>query len=308
MKHTLHHRNVHRGSYPLDELALSSPSLKPFLIIKPDHSKTINFSDPLAVKALNASLLAYYYQIKIWDIPKGYLCPPIPGRADYVHYLADLLATDNDGVVPKGNNIKALDIGVGANLIYPIIATRAYDWQMVGTDIDVVSIKSANTIIDSNPILSSNIDIRQQDHQKHIFSGVVKTDDHFDFCMCNPPFHQSAELAQAGSQRKVRNLAKNKSKRGSLLSPSRPSQALNFAGQSNELWCEGGELQFIQQMITESRKYAHQIQWFSSLVSKKENLTQIYKKLRELGITDVKTIDMAQGQKVSRFVAWRFGA
>jgi 23S rRNA A1618 N6-methylase RlmF len=25
-----------------------------------------------------------------------------------------------------------------------------------------------------------------------------------------------------------------------------------------------------------------------------------------LGITNIKTVDMAQGQKVSRFVAWRF--
>jgi 23S rRNA (adenine1618-N6)-methyltransferase len=177
---------------------------------------------------------------------------------------------------------------------------------MVGTDIDPISIKSANTIIDSNSVLSGNIDIRQQHAQQHIFEGVVKAGEHFTFCMCNPPFHQSAEQAKAGSQRKIKNLAKNKSKRGSRLLSSRPNEALNFAGQSNELWCEGGELQFIQQMITESREYATQIQWFSSLVSKKDNLTHIYKSCRELGVTDMKTIEMAQGQKVSRFVAWRF--
>ena len=59
-------------------------------------------------------------------------------------------------------------------------------------------------------------------------------------------------------------------------------------------------------MILESKEYAHQITWFSSLVSKKDNLTQIYKSLRKQGVTDVKTVEMAQGQKVSRFVAWRF--
>jgi 23S rRNA (adenine1618-N6)-methyltransferase len=59
-------------------------------------------------------------------------------------------------------------------------------------------------------------------------------------------------------------------------------------------------------MIAESSEYATQIRWFSSLVSKKDNLIQIYKSLHELGITDVKTVEMAQGQKVSRFVAWRF--
>ena len=297
-----HSRNLHQDSYPLAKLVQSSPALQSHILIKPDGGKTIDFANANSVKALNAALLAHYYQIKFWDIPAGYLCPPVPGRADYVHYLADLLANDNQGAVPVGKAIRGLDIGTGANVIYPIIANRSYDWQMVGTDIDPVSIKSANTIIASNPVLSGGIDIRQQQDQKHIFTGVVTAEEHFDFCMCNPPFHQSAEQAKAVSQRKV----KNKSKRGSHINTPKQGDELNFAGQSNELWCDGGELQFIQRMIAESRDYANQIQWFSSLVSKKDNLIHIYKSLRELGVTHVKTVDMAQGQKFSRFVAWRF--
>jgi 23S rRNA (adenine1618-N6)-methyltransferase len=301
-----HSRNLHKDSYPLNQLVQSYPALQPHVLIKPDGGKTIDFANPNGVKALNAALLSHYYQVKFWDVPAGYLCPPVPGRADYVHYLADLLAKDNQGVVPTGKTIKGLDIGTGANVIYPIIASRSYGWQMVGTDIDAVSIKSANTIIDSNSVLTNYIDVRQQLDQQHIFSGVVKPDEYFDFCMSNPPFHQSAEQAKAVSQRKIQNLIKNKTKRGSQVNTEKQSAALNFAGQSNELWCEGGELQFIQKMIAESSEYATQIRWFSSLVSKKDNLIQIYKSLHELGITDVKTVEMAQGQKVSRFVAWRF--
>lgn len=301
-----HSRNLHQDSYPLTKLVQSHSALKAFIVTKAGGSQSINFADPHAVKALNAALLAHYYQIQLWDIPKGYLCPPIPGRADYVHYLADLLAEENDGLVPEGKEVKGLDIGTGANLIYPILATRSYGWKMVGTDIDPVSIKSAKTIVDSNSVLIGNIDIRRQQNKKNIFFGVLKTDDQFAFCMCNPPFHQSAEQAKAGSQRKIKNLAKNKSNRGSHLPSIREDTALNFAGQSNELWCEGGELKFIRQMIIESRDYASQIKWFSSLVSKKDNLTYIYKSLRELGVKHVKTVEMAQGQKMSRFVAWRF--
>ena len=44
------------------------------------------------MKALNKALLAHFYAVKHWDIPDGFLCPPVPGRADYVHHLADLLA------------------------------------------------------------------------------------------------------------------------------------------------------------------------------------------------------------------------
>lgn len=301
-----HPRNLHQDSYPLAQLVQYYPTLQSHIFTKPDGENSINFANANAVKALNAALLAYYYQVEFWDVPAGYLCPPVPGRADYVHYLADLLAKDNHGVVPKGNTIRGLDIGTGANVIYPIIATRAYGWQMVGTDIDPISIKSANTIIDSNSVLSGTIDIRKQHGRQQIFSDVVKPDEHFNFCMCNPPFHQSAEQAKAVSQRKLQNLSKNKVKRGSHTDTQKHKYALNFAGQSNELWCEGGELQFIQRMITESREYATQIDWFTSLVSKKDNLIHIYKSLRQQGVSDVRTIDMAQGKKVSRFVAWHF--
>ena len=301
-----HPRNLHQGSYPLSELVASYPELQQYLLTKPDATKTIDFANPNAVKTLNGALLAHYYQVKYWDIPAGYLCPPIPGRADYVHYLADLLVNEKPVGEPTKIAIKGLDIGTGANLIYPIIARRSYGWKMVGTDIDAISIKSANTIIDSNNVLAGKIKIRQQAHPKRIFEGVVKAGEMFDFCMCNPPFHQSAEQANAGSMRKNRNLAKNKSKRGSKLAQSHQPATLNFAGQSNELWCEGGELQFIQQMIIESQDYAKQIGWFTSLVSKKDHLPQIYKSLQQQDVSEVKTIDMAQGQKVSRFVAWRY--
>lgn len=301
-----HPRNLHQDSYPIKKLLQSYPALQNYILTKSDGGQSIDFGNADAVKALNAALLAHYYQIDYWDVPKGYLCPPVPGRADYVHYIADLLAEDNEGVTPLGKNIKGLDIGTGANLIYPIIATRAYGWQMLGSDIDPISIKSANTIIDTNKVLKGNVSVRKQEGPQNIFSGVVKPDEHFAFCMCNPPFHESAEQARAGSLRKVKNLSRNKSKRGTQKSFSSLNTALNFAGQSNELWCEGGELTFIKRMIVESREYAQQITWFSSLVSKKEHLTAIYKSLREQGITQIKTVDMAQGQKISRFVAWRF--
>lgn len=301
-----HPRNLHQDSYPIAELAQCYPPLQPYRLTKPDGGQTIDFSQPDAVKALNAALLAHYYQVTTWDIPAGYLCPPVPGRADYVHYLADLLALDNQGAVPRGKTVKGLDIGTGANVIYPIIATRSYAWQMVGTDIDVNSIKSATAIVEANSVLTEQISLRHQTNPEHIFSGVVKAGEYFAFSMCNPPFHHSAEQAKAGSQRKVANLSKNKSKRGSHLASAISHDRANFAGQANELWCAGGELKFIQRMAAESRDYAAQIGWFSSLVSKKDNLNPIYQCLSKMGVKDVKTVEMAQGQKVSRFVAWRY--
>ncbi|MNR52495.1 Ribosomal RNA large subunit methyltransferase F [compost metagenome] len=59
-------------------------------------------------------------------------------------------------------------------------------------------------------------------------------------------------------------------------------------------------------MIYESAKYAMQCQWFTTLVSKRENLSSIYKTLNKVNAASIKTIDMAQGQKTSRIVAWTF--
>ncbi|MGJ8681587.1 23S rRNA (adenine(1618)-N(6))-methyltransferase RlmF [Paraglaciecola sp.] len=303
----LHPRSLHLAGYPLEDMAKQIPALTAHLIVKPDGSHTVNFSDPLAVKALNAALLEYYYQIRFWDIPAGYLCPPIPGRADYVHYIADLLADDSPNENSKKQQIKGLDIGTGANLIYPILANRIYAWNMLATDIDPISIKSANTIVTSNPELRNAIKIKQQNNPKSIFNGVIEDDDVFDFCMCNPPFHASAKEAKAGSERKVNNLSKHAKKRQSKFVGNQKS-GLNFAGQGNELWCVGGELAFIRCMIEESHRFARQIKWFTCLISKKENVTAISKTLEKINGIEFKVVNMAQGQKVSRFIAWRFNS
>jgi len=125
-KTTLHPRNPHRFRYDFEKLILSFPELKEFVFINEHNVETIEFANPDAVKALNKALLISDYDIKNWDIPKNYLCPPIPGRADYIHYIADLLAESNNGIIPEGENVVGLDIGIGANCIYPIIGNETY--------------------------------------------------------------------------------------------------------------------------------------------------------------------------------------
>lgn len=295
-KDILHPRNRHRSRYDFPELITSLPELHPFVAINSHGGESIDFSDPEAVKMLNKALLKHFYGIATWDIPANYLCPPIPGRADYVHYLADLLAESNGGIVPKGKSIKGLDIGIGANCIYPIIGHQEYGWSFTGSDIDPGAIKAARAIISANPQLVNAISCRQQSNKQHIFNGLIKPGETFDFTMCNPPFHGSAAEAQSGTQRKLKNLGKHKGK----------ETVLNFGGQNAELWYEGGEVAFIRKMIEESTAIASQCLWFSSLVSKSANLPFLYGALQRAGAAEVKTIEMAQGQKISRFVAWTF--
>ncbi|MFM2369304.1 MAG: hypothetical protein RL619_1604 [Bacteroidota bacterium] len=295
-KTNLHPRNLDRFGYNFEQLIKNCPELNNFVAVNEHNIETIDFSNPEAVKSLNKALLITHYSIKDWDIPKNYLCPPIPGRADYIHYIADLLASSNNGIIPKGETVQGLDIGLGANCIYPIIGNSTYDWIFVGTDIDEKAIQNCKKIIQDNPNLIEAISLQLQTESRFIFKNIITPEDKFTFTICNPPFHNSKEEATKSSIRKINNLENTRTK----------NPVLNFGGQNTELWCEGGEIGFITQMIYESAKFPMNCLWFTTLVSKKENLSSIYKTLNKVSAVEVKTIDMAQGQKTSRIVAWTF--
>lgn len=307
----MHPRNPHHSAYPFAELCSAIPELTRFVIKSQSGRKTIDFADANAVKLLNAALLKHYYNVGIWNIPEGYLCPPVPGRADYIHALADFLGEDANIDLTK--KVTALDIGTGANLIYPIIGSQAYGWHFVGTDIDQTAVKSASLIQSSNPNIKNQIKVRHQPNADKIFSGVIQTHEFFTFSMCNPPFHASQQAAMAGTIQKNANLNRHRQKRGTASAtdtqrraPSRALNTLNFAGQANELWCHGGELGFIKNMIRESVEYKTQIRWFTSLVSKKESLRPIELALKQSNVAEFTRVNMQQGNKMSRFIAWRF--
>ncbi|WP_296259386.1 MULTISPECIES: 23S rRNA (adenine(1618)-N(6))-methyltransferase RlmF [unclassified Pseudomonas] len=296
-KASLHPRNRHQGHYDFPRLIKSSPELGKFLITNPYGKQSIDFANPAAVRVFNRALLKAFYGIAHWDIPADYLCPPIPGRADYLHFLADLLAEHNDGVIPRGAAVKALDVGTGANCVYPLIGLGEYGWHFLGSDIDKVALASATTIVKANH-LGKAISLRQQHDRRQILAGLLLADERFDISLCNPPFHASPEEALRGSQRKWRALGK--------ADPKRKLPVLNFGGQAAELWCEGGEARFVSQLIAESAQVPTQVLWFSTLVSKASNLPSIQNTLKKAGAVESRVVEMSQGQKQSRFVAWTF--
>jgi 23S rRNA (adenine1618-N6)-methyltransferase len=295
-KSRLHLRNKNRERYDLSALVAVVPELKNYVRPNKFGMESIDFSNPKGVKLLNKALLNHYYGITVWEFPNDNLCPPIPGRADYIHYVADLLAETNAGNIPTGQNIRCLDVGIGASCIYPILGVVEYGWRFIGSDINSKSIASAQLIINSNEVLKDKVDCRLQKDPAHIFEGVLHTEDKIDITVCNPPFHTSIEEAQKGSRRKIKNLSGKKVK----------NPELNFAGVSNELVYDGGEYQFIQNMIRESAQFSKHCFWFSTLVSAASNLKGIYKSLKNAQTTEFKTIPMGTGNKSSRIVVWTF--
>jgi 23S rRNA (adenine1618-N6)-methyltransferase len=292
----LHPRNRHRGRYDFKLLIKSCPELAPFVKLNEYNDESIDFANAEAVMLLNKALLNHYYGITHWSIPSGYLCPPIPGRADYIHHIADLLASSSRGSIPKGEKIKCLDVGVGANCIYPILAINEYGWSFVASDVEKVALQSAAKISESNPMLRGKVELRLQSNPKDIFHGIIRKDELFDLTICNPPFHSSFDEAQAGTLRKLSNLNRKRVTKATL----------NFGGRNRELWCEGGEEKFVQRMITQSKQFSSSCFWFSTLIAKSSHLKNIYAALKKVEVSDVKTIPMAQGNKVSRIVAWTY--
>ncbi|MDD4646415.1 MAG: 23S rRNA (adenine(1618)-N(6))-methyltransferase RlmF [Bacteroidales bacterium] len=296
-KSSLHPRNPHRFRYDFKALTACCQELAKYVAVNKYNNESIDFANPDAVKALNRALLKHFYGITDWDIPVNYLCPPIPGRADYIHYMADLLASGNGGEIPRGEQVRVLDIGIGANCVYPIIGSREYGWSFVGTDVDPVAIESARKIVEMNSVLHGKVELRLQPKAADIFTGIIKPGEQFDLSVCNPPFHSSLEEAAAATKRKLHNLNPGNTGKRAVQ---------NFGGQNVELIYAGGEEAFVRRMIQQSSRIPQQCKWFSTLIARSEHLPAVYKSLEIARASEVKTIDMAQGQKVSRVVVWRF--
>lgn len=279
----LHPKNNFKNGYNFDELIVQNPELKQFVAKNEFGTVTIDFSNPEAVRELNKALICSLDKISNWNFPRENLCPPIPGRLDYIHYLADLLSFKEE--------VKILDIGTGATCIYPLLGVSIYDWSFVATDIDLDSLDTAQDIIDDNK-LTEKIELRQQFKEENILKGIIVDGDSFAAVMCNPPFYKSAEEAQGANGRKSKNLGNN--------------AVRNFAGNNNELWYIGGEKAFLHNYLYESSLFKTTSKWFTSLVSKKENAKSLEKSSKKLGATEFKVIPMHQGNKVTRIVAWRF--
>ena len=295
-KTVLHPRNKHRERYDFKQLIATCPELAKYVKLNAYNDESIDFANPKAVKWLNKALLKHYYSIEYWDIPTGYLCPPIPGRVDYIHHIADLLGSSNNGKIPTGPKIKCMDIGVGASCVFPIVGNKEYGWSFIGSETDPVAFESAGKILKNNPFLKRSIELRFQENSKDIFHGIMERNEPVDLTICNPPFHSSLEEAQEGTLRKLSSLSHKK-----ITTP-----ILNFGGQNTELWCEGGEESFVRSMIRQSKQFASNCFWFSTQISKQSHLNSVYEALENAGAIEVRTIPMGQGTKTSRIVAWTF--
>ncbi|KAL2343610.1 hypothetical protein Fmac_004895 [Flemingia macrophylla] len=313
-------------------LASLYPSFHPFVQFSP--RPTIRWTDFNATRELTRVLLHHRHAINWFAsssssswIPDGQLCPTVPNRCNYVHWLQHLLSSNiiPDAVSTGDGKVRGFDIGTGASCIYPLLGASLHGWTFVGSDVTDIAIEWAERNVNNNPHISQLIEIRKVQcnanapgvevgesvngveitlckrtdtevaslpldfhdsenkiyHGPPILVGVVRDDEKFDFCMCNPPFFESLE--EAGLNPKT-----------------------SCGGTSNEMVCPGGEKAFITRIIEDSIQLKHQFRWFTSMLGKKSNLKYLISKLWEVGVAVVKTTEFVQGRTHRWGLAWSF--
>ena len=282
----MHPDNPFEKEYNFNGLIQSHPELSEFIIVGKSDRKSIDFGDSKAIIALNTALLKRTFDVN-WELKPGHLCPALPGRLDYLIHVKDLLGA------PSEKLITMLDIGTGASLIYPLLATAAFDWNCTASEVDIDSIEFAKKLLLLNPNLKTTT-LRNQRFKSKIFHHVMEENDYFDLVVCNPPFYKTQSEAEQRNIRKNKNLHNNE------------SISHNFGGHSNELWYKGGEEAFIKTMASESASYGSQVGWFTCLISNSEHVKTLKRYVRKANPTELRVVEMEQGNKKSRFIAWTF--
>ena len=290
----MHAQNPYVDRYDLKRLVKHNPELKTHIILNPSKEDTIDFSDSASVYELNRAMLLADFNLDRFELPMGYLIPPVPGRLEYLLHIQEFLTNQFNS--DQNTKLRGLDIGSGANGIYCILGAQYFNWNMVGSECDENAIKIAKANISPTKSLKNKIIIRHQENKSFLFKNVIQPGEQFDFTVFNPPFHKSKENALKGSQKKLNNLGREFDKE---------QVALNFEGQANELWCNGGEALFIKRLIKESILFKNQVKVFSTLVSKTNSLANIDKQLKKAKANSY-VIPMDLGNKKSRIVLWWF--
>ncbi|WCJ27941.1 Ribosomal RNA large subunit methyltransferase F [Euphorbia peplus] len=319
---SIHPKNKYADKPPdFGLLASLYASFKPFVFYSRDGRPKIDWTDFNSTRELTRLLLLHDHGLNWW-IPDGQLCPTVPNRSNYIHWIEDLLSSN---VIPekKGNGkiVRGFDIGTGANCIYPLLGASLLGWSFVGSDVTDVALEWAERNVKNNPHISELIEVRKVVNRQGalsiedvhnaqsvngesktnvneclimeqldssnkydgppVLSGVVKDGEKFDFCMCNPPFFENMD--EAGLNPKTA-----------------------CGGTPEEMVCPGGEKAFITRIIEDSAVSKESFRWYTSMVGRKANLKFLTSKLREVGVTIVKTTEFVQGRTCRWGLAWSF--
>ena len=337
----MHPRSAFREGNPdFGALAERHPSLRPHLVRRGasrDGAKprwTLDFASWDATVALNAALLADAYDVRGWSIPRGYLCPAVANRANYVHWIEDLLEQSRPaalGSATRGPAIRGLDVGVGANCVYPLIGAARNGWSFVGTDVTDAALEAARRNADANPRLAPLIEIRDARIRGESEANLPRAEEGDPapiFARVRADEDRDAERDRLDAARDAAASSSSTTKkkkietRGFAFTMCNPpffeseadakgNAGTDFGGVASEMACAGGELAFVSRILAESsasadaRRFAH---WYTTMCGKKETVKRLRAMLRTRGAKAVRETTFYQGKTRRWGVAWSFVA
>uniref|UniRef100_K3WZ68 AAA+ ATPase domain-containing protein n=1 Tax=Globisporangium ultimum (strain ATCC 200006 / CBS 805.95 / DAOM BR144) TaxID=431595 RepID=K3WZ68_GLOUD len=289
----LHARNRYKDNAP--DFYQLAQLYAPFKQYVNDEKQTASLAwdDPFAVRELTKTLLLHDFQLH-WSLPIDRLCPPLPNRLNYLHWIEDLLLEANIAALsPSETSIYGIDIGTGASCIYALLGAQMHpNWRFLATEINAESFTSAQENVRRNPALETRVNVLRVQTQRLLREPLEQLKPSFGgannggvvhFCMCNPPFFD--DMSEADTN---------------------PSTCC--MGSSNEMVCSGGEVAFINNMIDDSLVLRHRIVWYTSMIGKKSTVRKILAVLREKQIPQTRTTEFLQGRTKRWGIAWTFRA
>ena len=247
-------KNIFYNEFKPDFLLLIKefPELKKY-ILKQDKDKkeeiAFDWSNNDLSLLMTKSILNYYFNIKYYHIPKGYLIPPIPSRLNYLNLIKSLLTSKYNGNII--NDIIGIDIGTGANIIYPILGNSLFKWKFICTEINDEAYNNAKIILQKNN-LEQNITLIKQKNKNNIFLGILNQENKYSFSICNPPYYDYETEIKLDDKKR--------------------DNEFNF----DEVYYKQGEFGFFKRYFEESICYKKNVFLFTILIGKKSNAENIY--------------------------------
>uniref|UniRef100_A0AAV1TYH4 U6 small nuclear RNA (adenine-(43)-N(6))-methyltransferase n=1 Tax=Peronospora matthiolae TaxID=2874970 RepID=A0AAV1TYH4_9STRA len=253
---------------------------------------SLAWDDPFAVRELTKTLLLHDFGLH-WEIPINRLCPPLPNRLNYLHWIEDLLRqADWSKFVGQEQDLKTtavneeivsgIDVGTGANCIYALLGATMNKWRFIATEIDAESFACAKENVSRNH-LEAFITVKRT-HTNRLLAEPLEGEPlghKFHFVMCNPPFFDNMDEADTNPES-------------------------SCMGSTNEMVFPGGEVAFIGRMIADSKDLQNRVLWFTSMVGRKASLRKLLALLRETKVRSTRTTEFFQGRTKRWGIAWTF--
>ncbi|CAG5136646.1 unnamed protein product [Candidula unifasciata] len=280
----MHPRNRYKNSKPsFLHLALKYPDFRAHTTQDASGKVILDFKNADALRALTTCLLKEDFGLSV-ELPADRLVPTLPLRLNYIHWLEDIVGTNE--------NIWGIDVGTGASCVYPLLAAKMNKWHFLATEADPENVFYANKNVAANGF-QEFIYVKKVSAEDILIAPLqtftVRTQ--FDFCMCNPPFFADHMEAQA-----ITNTRSADRPEASTLSTASPQECI----------AQGGEVGFVRQMIDESTVLRDKIRVFTSMVGKKSSLAPLKAELLHQKVAKYSTTEFCQGKTMRWGIAWTY--